>query len=99
MKCIKCGYLTKSRSNNQNSYYWGVVIDLLAQETGNESSDIHEALKIKFLLKRIDIFGNKIASVGSTADLTSLEFDGYIEKIRVWAAEFLKIIIPLPNEY
>jgi hypothetical protein len=27
---------TTRRSNNQNAYYWAVVVDILASETGND---------------------------------------------------------------
>ena len=36
------------RSDQQNRYYWGVVIEILANHCGYEAEEMHEALKIKF---------------------------------------------------
>src|ERR1039458_7616319 len=36
------------RSNNQNQYYWGVVVKLIAQHTGHDPEQIHELLKQQF---------------------------------------------------
>lgn len=98
MKCPRCQHLIKKRSNNENSYYWGVVIDAIATETGNEPETIHQALKIKFLLNRMQCNGMLIATTKSTTELTTIEFEAYLDKVRLWASEFLHIEIPLPNE-
>ena len=38
----------ETRSNPQNRYYWGVVIDTLSKELGYEPEEMHEILKYKF---------------------------------------------------
>ena len=38
-----------SRSTLQNSYYFGVVVEILAKELGYDKDEIHEILKYKFL--------------------------------------------------
>ena len=85
----------KRRSDEQNAYYWGVVIKLLSDNTGEFPEDIHEALKWKFLRKS-SIKG--LESVRSTAKLTKAEFEDYLMKVRTWANMEMQINIPLPNE-
>jgi hypothetical protein len=87
------------RSIQQNKYYWGVVIKLLCEEIGLDEDELHEILKYKFLKEHV---GNKVLGevdfVRSTTNLTTKEMEEYLEKIRIWAAQFLNTNIPLPNE-
>jgi len=87
------------RSNNQNRYYWGVVISILSAETGYSSTEMHEVLKYEFLGRMIKL-SEKIQSVtfSSTADLTTSEFEDYLSRVRTWASIKLSIYIPEPNE-
>lgn len=103
----------KRRSNQQNAYYWGVMIPAIVEamidlgndalQTGNtEHIDaVHYFLKKKFLTNGTEVFGvdsDCIQLVGSTTLCTTTEFMEYIGKIQQWAAEFLNIYIPDPNE-
>lgn len=83
-----------SRSTLQNSYYFGVVVELLANELGYEKDEIHEILKYKFLQSH----AMGMPYVKSTTKLSTGEFEDYLSKIKRWAAEFLNIVIPDPNE-
>ena len=38
----------KIRSLEQNRYYWGVIIKILAETWGWDTEELHEALKFKF---------------------------------------------------
>jgi hypothetical protein len=84
----------KIRSLNQNSFYWGVCIPILCDITGYTEEEIHEAMKIKFLMDNT----RSIPTVKSTASLSTVEFEDYIEKIRQWAAQDLSCVIPDPNQ-
>ncbi len=84
---------SKNRSNQQNRYYWGVVIDIIGKELGYSPDETHEALKIKFLLDR----RGKIPTIKSTAILTTKEFEEYLENIKRWASEFLSVVLPDPE--
>lgn len=84
------------RSINQNNYYWGVVLPIISDETGMETEEIHEAMKIKFTKKKYDIKGKEIWTVGSTSLLNTLEFGEFLDKVISWAGEF-GIEIPPPN--
>jgi hypothetical protein len=83
------------RTNNQNKYYWGVVVKLIAQHTGHDPEQIHEALKQMFSPKW---YLGSVMVPNSTARLDTLEFVEYTEKCRMWGSEFLNLNIPLPNE-
>ncbi len=81
------------RSGRQNSYYHGVVVKMIADETGMTPEETHEGLKIKFLSVQHD---ERLPTVRSTARLTTKEFMEYIDKITVWAAQFLGLVLPDP---
>jgi hypothetical protein len=90
------GHKTKAtvRSDQQNRYYWGVVVDLLAVHTGYTPEEMHEALKIKFLSVRRDGLPD---TVKSTTKLTKDEFCEYIDNIQKWAARDMGCVIPDPD--
>jgi len=84
----------KYRSNNENRYYWGVVIKLLSENTGYNENEMHDALRMLFL--RDD--SKKIPTLRSTTSLSTVEFEDYLMKIRMWSDQELSCFIPLPNE-
>lgn len=86
----------KQRSNEQNRYYWGVVVKILSEEWGWLSDDLHDALKWHFL--RVPGENGLPDRAGSTASLSTIEFEDYLEKVRVWAITEYEIYIPQPNE-
>jgi hypothetical protein len=91
---ISVGLKNKDRSNNQNRYYWGVVIEILQKEIGYETKEMmHDALRFEFL----QLHTEKLPTVRSTTDLTTVEFEEYLSRIRQWSSE-QGIYIPLPHE-
>lgn len=87
------------RSLALNRYYWGIVLELLAEHCGYTREEMHEALKFKFLRMEAESdvrFG--LPKVGSTAQLTNAEFLRYLEDVRIFAATELGLYIPEPNE-
>lgn len=86
----------KPRSLKENNYYWGVIIDILSNESGEDPDRIHHFLRDKFL--RIDS-GGIIPKSKSTAELSTAEAEDYYSKIRMWASgDPWNIYIPKPNE-
>ena len=84
----------ESRTQMQNSYYWGQVIgspskegSLMSNEMfqGYTKQELHEALKEEFGVK-------------STAGMEQEEFTEYINKIIRWAAEFADMYIKEPED-
>lgn len=94
---------TAARSQQQNRWYWGVIVDLLSEHTGFTPDEMHEVLKAKFLPKKLSVTdGNgeireEFVIGGSSAKLNKVEFGEYCEAIRRWAAEELDVIIPDPD--
>jgi hypothetical protein len=98
--------LTHPRSNGQNRYYWGVVVQEIAQHTGHDPEQVHELLKQMFSPKWHMVWASdgkfnplmETVVPTSTTRLDTIAFSEYTEKCRVWANEFLGLQIPLPGE-
>lgn len=106
-RCPACHRVVrKDRSNNQNRYYWGVVLDAFQNsEIGYTKDEWHEFLKHKFLTDKklfLIVKGKKLIedfeTTKSTTDLTTKEFEEFMTRVRQWASIELGIWIPEPNE-
>jgi len=91
------------RTSKQNSWYWGVAIKLISEQTGHFSAEIHEFLKsevgseIKMVIETKK--GELIRSIPmSTTRLLTKGFNEYKDRIQLWAIENLDLNIPDPNE-
>ena len=71
------------RSEQQNRYYWGVYLPLIANETGERNMDrLHELFKGLFLTKEVvQVLGKPVRMKKSTASLSKSEFSEYIMSI------------------
>lgn len=100
MRCpiCKCEFSPKSRSHNQNAYYWGVVLSILADHTGDDVESLHEYFKVRFLTRTREAISQTYKYIPSTSDLTIMEFERYISQIVKFASFELGCIIPNPNE-
>lgn len=95
----------KRRSDNQNKYYWGVVIPAVKamfEDSGTTLSpeDVHCFLKehVGGMVKIILTPDNKrISIVETSTKLTTAEWENFMTKIRAWAAAF-GCDIPEPNQ-
>lgn len=95
----------KTRSNQQNAYYWGAVLPIVKRamrDAGHTltQEDCHLMLRAKFLTKALPLGddGEFIDHIRSTTELSTVDFLEYIEDIRMWCAEYLGVDIPEPNE-
>lgn len=92
-----------TRSVRANRYYWGVLVDAIAEHTGYAPEEMHEILKAKFLPKAVSIRngnGRIVAEYvigGTTTTLTAKEFAIYCDRIRLWALEELGVAVPDPD--
>ena len=96
----------KKRSNEQNRYYWGVIVPMFQQgifDCFGEIWDIkttHQHLKSTF--NRVEKVNEKTGEVvqllKSTSENSTIEMEEYHENIRAWMRENMDIICPLPNE-
>lgn len=95
----------RRRSSNQNAYYFGVVVKLVAQmfrDAGNwvDEDEVHEFLKQhvgKLSQNVVTPDGEVLKVPASTKRLSTMDFEVYLDRIRTWAAEY-GCMIPLPNE-
>jgi len=103
------GKRPKIRTSKQNRYYFGVVVKMICDEVGEygkEGTDrMHAHLKSMFAPreehKYIGIDGKEVVKMEPihTADLLTTQFSNdYVEKVKIWAATYLNIYIPDPNE-
>jgi len=72
------------RSEQQNNYYWGVYLPLIAEETGEQNiENLHELFKGMFLTTGIvEVLGKQVRIKKSTANLGVGEFCNYILAIQ-----------------
>jgi len=85
--------IKKQRSLNQNSYYWGIVIKIMSQELGYTDNEMHQVFASEFLM----YINRDRKFIKSTTELSTIEFENYLENCRRLASEN-GIFIPLPNE-
>ena len=95
----------RKRSLSQNAYYWGVVVEnvksgLLDIGYRMTKEDTHEFLKGKFhIIEKVnENTGEILKAVGGTSEMTTSQMMDYFSEITQWAAEYLNIQIPQPNE-
>lgn len=91
---ISIGKRKRDRSNQQNKFYWAVPVRILADSLGYDDLDMHYALRQKFLSRPDDAMNIP----RSTTELSTVEFNDYIEQVQRWAAQDLGIVIPDPSE-
>ena len=90
------------RTTDQNAYYFGVVIPILADFFGHDNTDdMHEDLKLEFNPVESKVNPGTMIG-GSTAKLSTVEFfsgeTSYVERICRWAATEYNIYIPPPKK-
>jgi len=93
----------KYRSVFQNSYYWGIVITSIATRLRELGHDVdkdltHEFLKGKFLYTEMITDTEVVKIPRKTSELTTTEFEEYVEMVKQFSAETLNIFIPDPND-
>lgn len=100
----------KTRSNNQNRYYWGVIIPIVKQglidagyprEKISNSEVVHDILKDMFCKKEELVnydTGEILVLPPSTTSNSTTQMMDYFDDIKRWCAENLGIYIPDPNE-
>ena len=87
----------RCRSIPQNSYLH-LIFTFLEEfwNTWHDKEELKEILKAKFL--RTYSYTLQETYVKPTKNLDSKEMTDFIENIRVWSADFLKLKIPNPEE-
>jgi hypothetical protein len=96
----------KKRSNNQNAFYFGIVIPIMMDAFKDawgeyySATEVHEALKAKYCFKeQINTNTGEIIQIpSSTTNFSTIEWEEYIDKIRAFALEWFNTVLPYPNE-
>lgn len=96
----------KKRSNNQNSFYWGVLIPLMqsgAKDLWGEVWSIdkaHKHLSQKFVFHESinERTGEITQTPKSTTELTTTGWEVYMTEIRIYLLEDFDINAPEPNQ-
>ena len=83
------------RSNQQNRLWWQWM-EIIADELGYNSEEIHEIVKYKFLIYEETIEGDSHQIIKSTSTLTKKEFNRLTQDVYYWANDTFNI--NLPNE-
>lgn len=104
---LQCEEFKERRSNPQNRFYFGIVVDLVRRglkDLGWEpktcsAEAVHEMLKREFLTVDEHVRdGVFLKRTRSTTELDTAEFSQYLEHCKQFAAENLGVVIPDPNE-
>ena len=85
------------RSLQYNRYYFGVIVEILAEHIGYDRESMHENLKLKFASSR-DLEHEGMFIIERTSKMTTERFMKYCADIQQWAAEYLNVYLPDPNE-
>ena len=85
-------------SNPQFRYYYGVVLELIAKETGMDKESLDSILKSKFLYEYTMLGDSLEKCTISKTRVTTTQFNEFLNQVVCWAAEFLGLVIPEPNE-
>uniref|UniRef100_A0A6M3LLC6 Uncharacterized protein n=1 Tax=viral metagenome TaxID=1070528 RepID=A0A6M3LLC6_9ZZZZ len=89
------------RTDEQNRYYWGVVVAILADHFGYEPEEFHEEMKLMFNPIQSKIDPSRTIG-GSTTKMSTVDFfsdqDSYVERICRWGATEHGVFIPPPEK-
>lgn len=103
---LKAEKKKKKRSLSQNDYYWLILTDYIQPALYGEGwrdiktkEDAHDFVKELFLKEKIvnEVSGDTRTRIKSTTELSTVQFNEYLEEIWQWSAEYLMIEIPAPN--
>ncbi len=88
----------KIRTVNQNRLerLW---LACIADETGNDSNDLHDIFKKKWITPKeiINFWGEKDL-IYSTRDLNTIQFKEFLDKIQIFSHSELGIELPIPKD-
>lgn len=85
---------------NFNGYYWGVVVQMIADHCGYFEKDEIEQLHcwIQTEVNNVVRMPNGTTVPRGTSRLSGAEFSDYCSKVRTWASSHLNMYIPEPHE-
>lgn len=89
----------KRRTNEQNNTQWWYFTEI-ANKTGDTPQRIKSLLSFKFLLiEEVDENTGEVEKrVKGTSELNTEEHNVFMENVRNWAVDFLRLKLPLPSK-
>ena len=96
----------KKRSNNQNAYYWGLLIPLTQNAIKTEWGEIwskektHDFYKLHFnYIEKVNETTSEVIKIPkSTTDNTTTQQEEFHAQIREFLKDWFNVTAPLPNE-
>lgn len=91
----------RRRTLSQNALYWkwlSEAIKAVATETGNDTDDLHEFFKHKFLTPQIIEVRGETIQRWTTTKMTTAEMAEFTDKVYAWIVGELGIILPMPQD-
>lgn len=96
----------KKRSNNQNAYYWGLLIPLTQNAIKTEWGEIwskektHDFYKLHFnYVEKVNENTSEVIKIPkSTTDNTTTQQEEFHAQIREFLKDWFNVTAPLPNE-
>lgn len=82
------------KEDELRKYYWGMVVDVIAKETGNTSEDVHETMKMMFNSVEDEFGIRKSKNVFTRGASTDVEKKRFINSVRSWALDWNIITEP-----
>ena len=77
----------QTRSLKANAYLWGVIYPTIAEWSGHDENELHDAMKAMFLPAREVSLptGEVVMALASTRTLDTLAFSDFVTRVKVWA--------------
>ena len=96
---LTAGPKTRPNSRKQQKYYFAVVVKMIAYEIGEGIDRTEEILDDMFWSEEVDVRGQtaRIRVSKKTGNMSTVEFEERVQRVRDWALDFLNLIIPLPD--
>lgn len=88
----------KMKTNDQNKYYRGVVVQILGDYWGSTNQEAHEAISAEHLKYSKHYGMPQLIKSTKLTEWSTVEWEEYMEHLRKWAAQEFGVSIPLPNE-
>jgi len=99
----KKGFITitsyrKMKTLEQNKYYRGVVVALLAEYWGCVNEEAHQAISNEHLKYQKHYDMPPLIKSTKLSDWNTVDWEEYMEHLRKWSMQEFNVYIPLPNE-
>ncbi len=99
----KKGYLVcmpykKMKSNQQQKYYFAVIVKMLGEYWGYSIEEAHQAISMEHLKYKLNDKALPLIKSTKLSEWSTDEWERYTEFLRIWAANTFGVVIPNPDE-